>query len=162
MSAGPLVLWLIAAALGVIAYSRADGRHRKGLEFALGQFVVLLPRIILALLTAGFVSTLVPAELIAAWLGPESGWRGIVIASLFGGLVPGGPVIIFPVAVLLATAGAGIPQLVAFITAWSVFAVHRILLFELPLIGWRFTALRLLSSFPLPVIAGLLSGGLAG
>ncbi len=162
MSAGPFILWLLAAVLGVIAYSRGDGRHTKGLEFALGQVAAVLPRLVLALMTAGFVATLIPAELIATWLGGESGWRGIVIATLFGALIPGGPVITFPVAVLLAASGAGTPQLVAFITAWSIFAVHRILLFEIPLIGWRFTALRLLSSFPLPVIAGLLAGGLAG
>jgi uncharacterized membrane protein YraQ (UPF0718 family) len=158
MSGGTIALWLIAAALGALALSRRDGRHRAGLTFALDRFVEIFPRIILALLTAGFVSSLIPAETIAAWLGDESGLAGILLASLLGGIIPGGPVIAYPVAVLLDTAGAGLPQIVAFLTAWSVFAIHRVLLFEISLIGWRFTALRLASSLPLPVVAGLLAG----
>ena len=158
MSGGTIALWLIAAALGALALSRRDGRHRAGLTFALDRFVEIFPRIILALLTASFVSSLIPAETIAAWLGNDSGLAGILLASLLGGIIPGGPVIAYPVAVLLDTAGAGLPQIVAFLTAWSVFAIHRVLLFEISLIGWRFTALRLASSLPLPVVAGLLVG----
>ncbi len=158
MSGGTIALWLIAAVLGALALSRRDRRHRAGLTFALDRFVEIFPRIILALLTASFVSSLIPAETIAAWLGNDSGLAGILLASLLGGIIPGGPVIAYPVAVLLDTAGAGLPQIVAFLTAWSVFAIHRVLLFEISLIGWRFTALRLASSLPLPVVAGLLVG----
>ena len=153
-----LVLWLIAALLGLLAYARRDGRHREAGVFALGQFVSLMPRLALALLTAGFLSSLVPSETIAAWLGAESGLYGILLATLLGALMPGGPVIVFPVAVLLVGAGAGLPQLVSFITAWSVFAAHRVLLYELSLVGWRFTVIRLAASSPLPIIAGLLAG----
>jgi uncharacterized protein len=35
--------------------------------------------------------------------------------------------------------------------------MHRILAYELPVMGWRFSAVRLLSSFFLPVVAGLLA-----
>ena len=49
---------------------------------------------------------------------------------------------------------------VAFLTAWSIFAVHRVVLFELSLVGWRFTALRLASSGLAPIVAGLLAGAM--
>ena len=63
----------------------------------------------------------------------------------------------FPVVVIFAQAGAGFPQVVAFVTAWSVIGVHRMLIYEIPLMGWRFTLVRLVSSLVLPVIAGALA-----
>jgi hypothetical protein len=47
--------------------------------------------------------------------------------------------------------------LIAFITAWSVFAFHRIVMYEIPVMGIRFAMLRLLSSLILPPLAGILA-----
>lgn len=158
MDIASLFLWLLAATLALIAFSRRGDALQAGVTYALGQFIVVLPRVICALVTAGFVAAAVPSELIAAWLGGDSGFAGLLTATLIGALIPAGPVIVFPVAVMLAASGAAVPQLIAFVTAWSIFAVHRVIIFEIPLIGWRFTALRLTSSCALPVIAGLLAG----
>ena len=49
MNAAPFILWLLAAVLGVVALARGDGRHRKAIEYAIGQFVILFPRMILAM-----------------------------------------------------------------------------------------------------------------
>ena len=152
-----LLLWLVALVLAALVVARRDGGHRQALHFALGQLVNLLPRLVLALMTAVFVASLVPADLIGNWLGRESGLGGIALATLLGALVPGGPVIAIPTAVLLASSGAAMPPLVAFITAWSIFAVHRIVIFEIPLVGWRFTLLRLSAGLPLPFLAALLA-----
>ncbi len=156
-----VVLWLVALSLAALVVARRDGGHRQALHFALGQLVSLLPRLVPALMTAVFVASLVPADLIGNWLGRDSGLGGILLATLLGALVPGGPVIAFPTAVLLASSGTAMPQLVAFITAWSIFAVHRIIIFEIPLVGWRFTLLRLTVSLPLPIVAALLASPFA-
>ena len=47
--------------------------------------------------------------------------------------------------------------MIAFLTAWSVFAFHRVLIYEITLMGWRFSAVRLISSLILPPLAGLLA-----
>ena len=155
-----LLLWGLALVLGLMALRRGRGTARRGLEVSLERFVAIIPRIAVALVTAGFVARLVPGEPIAALIGPESGWRGILIASLTGGFVPAGPIISFPLVVVLYKAGAGIPQLVAFLTAWSVFAFHRVLIYESTLMGWRFSAVRLTSSLVLPPLSGFLTAGL--
>jgi hypothetical protein len=49
---------------------------------------------------------------------------------------------------------------VAFLSAWSVVAVHRMLIYEIPLMGWRFTLVRVLSALPLAPLSGLLAEGL--
>jgi uncharacterized membrane protein YraQ (UPF0718 family) len=161
MSSATLILWGLALVLGLIALRRGRKVAAAGLSGAAERFVTVMPRIAVALLTAGFVARLVPSEPIAALIGPASGWRGILIASVVGGFVPAGPIISFPLVVVLHKAGAGVPQLVAFLTAWSVFAFHRVLIYEATLMGWRFSAVRLASSLVLPPLAGFLASGFA-
>ena len=95
-------------------------------------------------------------ELMAKWVGEESGLRGILIGTLAGGFMPGGPYVSLPLAAGFLRAGAGIGTMVAFITAWSLWAVARIPM-EVGIIGWRFTLIRLACTFFFPPIAGLLA-----
>jgi uncharacterized membrane protein YraQ (UPF0718 family) len=161
MSSTGLVLWGLAAILGCLALRRGPAVARSGLTGALERIVTIIPRIVVALLMAGFVAKLMPGEPVAGLIGPESGLKGILIASVVGGFVPAGPIISFPIVVVLYKAGAGIPQLVAFLTAWSVFAFHRVMIYESTMMGWRFSAIRLVSSLVLPPLSGLLAAGLA-
>jgi len=151
---GALIIWGMAAILMVLAARRGMATLREGVRRAWMQSRLLLLRVPLALLAAGFAAALVPQEAIATLMGEASGGMGILTASLLGGLLPGGPFVSFPIAASLFHSGAGGPQMVAFITAWSVFAVHRIISYELPLMGARFSAIRLLCSLVLPPLAG--------
>ena len=151
---GAALLWAVVAVLAVWAARKPGRLHLAAAGIAVNQFIRILPRIALALLVAGFLGTLIPGELIGSLIGPETGAKGILIASLAGGFTPGGPIVSFPIVVVLREAGAGLPQLVAFLTAWSVFAIHRVLIYELTLMGWRFSGTRLLASLALPPLAG--------
>lgn len=161
MSGALIVIWLLAAMFAVLAIFRADGSLVQGLAAAADQLVRVLPRVLMALTAAGFISKLIPGELVGQWLGPGSGRWGILIAAFAGLFVPSGPVVSFSLAAILAQSGAAPPQVVAFITSWCIFAVHRITIYEVPMLGWRFLAIRLLSSFLLPLVAGFMAGGLA-
>ena len=88
------------------------------------------------------------------YLGAESGFKGILIGSLTGLIVPSGPAVAFAIAAAFALEGASVPALVSFLTGWSVFAAHRVLIFEIPLLGAHFVRLRMLSVTALPIIAG--------
>lgn len=146
--------WLGAAALIAVARRRNDGSVETGLRVALDYIVIMLPRMVLALALAGFAAEMIPGEMVSGWLGAESGWKGIVIASVVGIAVPAGGIVAFPLALAMLKIGVGIPQLVAFLTSWEVFAVHRILAFEIPFLGLRFATLRITASFMLPPVAG--------
>lgn len=151
-------MWGIAAVLGVLVWRRhgpagiADTR-----KFAVRQLASILPRVVLALIAAAFITTLVPPQYIASVIGHESGMTGIFIGSLIGGLMPAGPMTSYPAALFLWQSGAGAPQMVALLAGWSVFAFHRVLAFELPIMGWRFTVLRLMATGLMPPLAGLLA-----
>lgn len=158
--AGAYIIYLAAIVLGLYALVRRDGSARLGLVRAVEQSVLLLPRMVCALIAAGFMVNLIPTEIIGRLLGAEAGLTGILIGSLAGLVVPAGPVISFAIASAFAVEGASAPALVSFITAWSLFAAHRIVIFEIPLLGVRFVRFRLLSVFILPFVAGILAFGL--
>ncbi|HEY7383017.1 MAG TPA: permease [Beijerinckiaceae bacterium] len=158
---GALVLWALAIVLAMWALRRSTAKARVAIVTAGERFLEIMPRIALALMAAGFIGVLVPSEPVARHIGPDSGLLGILIASVVGGFVPGGPILSFPLVVVLYKAGAGIPQLIAFLTAWSVFAFHRVAIYEVNLMGWRFSAVRLISSVVLPPLAGLLAMALS-
>jgi uncharacterized membrane protein YraQ (UPF0718 family) len=151
---GAAVLWALVLVLGALAALKPGRLHAKAGALAANQLVRILPRLALALLIAGFLGTLLPGELVGVLIGPESGPYGILLASAAGGFTPGGPMISFPILVVLREVGAGLPQLIAFLTAWSVFAFHRVLIYEATLMGWRFSGTRLFASLLLPPLAG--------
>jgi hypothetical protein len=155
MNVGVLILSVLLLGLAALALARRDGTLLAGMERALEQFARLVPRMLCALLAAGFVAKLIPSALIAAHLGAEAGARAILIAAAAGLIVPAGPAIAFSIAVVFARSGASVPALVAFITSWSVFAAHRIFIYEIPLLGLSFLRLRLASAAAMPLIAGL-------
>jgi hypothetical protein len=151
-------LWGVVAILGgIVSHRKGTPALGKAARYAVTQGRALMFRLPLALLAASFLIQILPVDKIAALVGPQSGLSGIVIASILGGLLPGGPMTSFPIALVVFQGGAGPAQIVALIAGWSIFALHRLLAYEAPIMGWRFVALRTASTFLLPVFAGLLA-----
>ena len=157
MIAAFVSLAVLLAILAGYASRRAPGAAPQALRLAAENARALALRLPLALLAAGFLADLLPPRYILSWLGEDAGLQGIVVASAVGSLLPGGPMVAFPLAVVMFEAGVGYPQMIALITAWSVLAIHRVMVFELPLMGGGFVWRRLLISLPLPILAGLMA-----
>jgi uncharacterized membrane protein YraQ (UPF0718 family) len=109
-----------------------------------------------ALIVAGMIQVLVPQEVVSRHFGHQAGLRALGIATLAGIATPGGPMVSVPFMVAAANSGAGLPSLVAYMTAWSLFGLQRIIAWEAPLMGWKFVITRVVSSLTFPVIAGWL------
>ena len=156
---GMLVPTIIMGALAVIllfiGYYKGEGQHIVGMNSALRMTVQILPLLIFAFIVAGMVQVLVPQQLLSKWVGAESGMRGILIGTVTGALAPGGPYVSLPVAAGLLEAGAGVGTMVAFLTGWSLWAVSRLPM-EVGIMGWKFTLIRIASTFFFPPIAGLI------
>ena len=155
-----LVPTIIMGALAVIflfiGYSKGQGQHIAGMRSALRMTVQILPLLIFAFIVAGMVQVLVPREILSEWVGAESGMRGILIGTVTGALAPGGPYVSLPVAAGLLQAGAGVGTMVAFLTGWSLWAFSRLPM-EVGIMGWKFTLIRIASTFFFPPIAGLIA-----
>lgn len=154
---GALFIYSLAVVLAAVALLRRDQTFAQGMERAAQQAITILPRMVFALIAAGFIVKLIPTDIIVSNLGAGAGFRGILIGSLTGLIVPSGPVTAFAIAAAFASEGASTPALISFITGWSVFAAHRVVIFEIPLLGLPFVRLRMLSVLPLPLIAGALA-----
>jgi uncharacterized membrane protein YraQ (UPF0718 family) len=154
-----IIMGVIALALLIFGYQRGGGEHILGLKSTGDLLLQILPLLIFAFIIAGMIRVLVPTEIISKWVGTESGFRGILIGSVLGGFMPGGPVTNLPIAAGLLRAGAGVGTMVAFMTGWSLWAFSRLPL-EIGMLGWKFTLIRLACTLIFPPIAGLLANTL--
>lgn len=158
-----LIPTIIMGVLAIILvfFSYQKGLHIQGLKITGDMLWQMLPILVLALIVAGMVQVLVPREIISRWIGEASGLRGILVGTVIGGLMPGGPYVSLPVAAGLMRAGASIGTMVALITGWSILAFTRLPI-EIGVMGWKFVLIRLACTFFFPPIAGLIANRLFG
>ncbi len=154
-----IIMAVIAVILYIIDFLRGEGQQITGIKSAFQMILETLPLLIFAFIVAGLVQALLPNDLISRWVGEESGNRGIIIGTLAGGLTPGGPYVSLPIVAGFLKSGAGIGTMVAFLTSWSLWAVSRLPM-EFGILGWKFTLIRLLSTFFFPPFAGLLANAI--
>ena len=146
-----VIMGVLAIVLVFIAFQK--GVHITGLKASGTMLWQIIPLLVLAFVVAGMVQVLIPHEIISKWVGTESGFRGILVGTVLGGLAPGGPYVSLPIAAGLLRAGAGVGTMVAFLTGWSLLAFSRLPL-EIGIMGWKFTVIRLACTFFFPPIAG--------
>lgn len=161
MSQATLILVVLAGLMLVLAAAKRDGSLSRGLNLSWGTFRRTILLLVLAFLIVGFVEELAPQDIVGTWLGPGSGVKGILIGEVAGALMPGGPYVIFPLIAAIYHAGAGLGPTLAMITSWSSLALLSAS-FELPFLGWRFTAIRMGLGLAVPVIVGLVGKLLFG
>ena len=156
-----IVLAVLALLLLGLGYFRGQGEHVVGLRTAGRLTLEVLPLLAAAFVVAGMVQTLLPRQVVAEWIGEASGWRGILIGTVAGGLAPGGPFVSLPIAAGLVQSGAGVGTMVAFLTGWSLWAVGRLPM-EVGILGWKLTLIRLACTFFFPPVAGFIAQAFFG
>ena len=154
------VVTVVTLVLAMVAWRRPGRHHVQGMKLAGQQIRMMGPRVLLGILAASFVAELLPKDMVAELAGADSGWRGILLATAIGAAVPTGPMVLFPVAVALLEVGVGVPQIVAFVTSWGLLAIHRVIVWEIPLMGVNFVAIRLAASFAFVPLSGFAAGWL--
>lgn len=157
--------WLIIGSLvlvgAVVAY-RTGGSQRVGQALASGAglFVGVLPSLILGFALAGFLEVLVPRDVVVASMGEGSGGRGLLVGTIAGMVTPGGPFTHFPILASFLVKGAAVGPVCAYIAAWALIGLNRLVVWELPILGPRVTFVRFLASAGVPPLVGWLSGWL--
>jgi uncharacterized membrane protein YraQ (UPF0718 family) len=116
----------------------------------------ILPRMLAGCTLGAFVSEMLPQDKVSGALGANSGFRGLVIGTVFGALLPGGPFTAYPVASALLTIGADFGAVIAMVTSWVLIGYGRAISWELPILGTDFTIWRIITCLPIPVLAGAL------
>jgi len=157
-----LLLFVVILILAGLAYAQG-GWSDVGGGFLSGVSILFRESLLLAaaFLTAGLLQALVKKEVITRWLGREAGIKGILLACLGGGLIPGGPYAYYPIAGALLSSGAGLGVLVAFVSAKNLWSVSR-LPYEFAILGPTITVRRYLITFLIPPLLGMLVEWLFG
>jgi hypothetical protein len=148
-----IVLWLIVAAMAIAAANRSGMLLRGAVQQGGGEFLRLLPRIMIGVMGSGYIAAALPQDMVGRWLGDSSGLAGIAIATIAGALTPGGPVVGFALGAAALKGGAGAPQVIAYSTAWALFAFPRVFMYELPMLPVQVVWLRVVASLPVPFLA---------
>jgi uncharacterized protein len=151
-----LILAAIAVVLAILAYLKDPGLPMLGVKNGVSMLAFVIPRMVVAIILAGLMQVLVPQDFVSRHFGQGGGMRALVLATLAGVVTPGGPMVTVPFMVALANSGAALSSLVAYMTAWSLFGLQRIIAWEAPLMGWRFVVARVVPSLAFPVLAGWL------
>ncbi len=149
---GTVVLILLAA--WVWARLDTDARRRDAFAGAARMVRTNLPRLMLALVSAGLFAELLPEDTVRQYLGDSSGFRGVLLGMGLGILTPGGAFVSFALAAGAIGAGATAPAMMAYLTAWSLFGLTRVVAEELAFLGPGFILRRAAISVPIPLLVG--------
>lgn len=153
-----IMMLVVLAALTAVAWARGgEALVREGMGKGVGLLFEFALLLVVSFLAAGLATVLVPAEWIKATLGADSGVRGIAIAAGVGMVTPAGPFVAMPIAAVMLRSGAAIGPVVAFLTAWSLLALHRLIAWEIPIVGAGVALLRYSLCLFVPFLVGLLA-----
>jgi uncharacterized membrane protein YraQ (UPF0718 family) len=153
-----LILFVIAlTAAGAVALLKGPMRVVEIAASYLGFLAILSPKILCGFFIASAVPILIPKEVLMRWVGRDSGVRGLAVASAAGALVPGGPMMIFPLAASFRLAGATTGTVMAFVTAWSLYGLNRTIIWEMSFLHIDFVLLRVAICLPFPILVGWLA-----
>jgi uncharacterized membrane protein YraQ (UPF0718 family) len=156
MDTSTIVMMAAAAVMLAAVYYKSPAAASAGLNATASLVLEITPRMIAAFTLAGLFQAVVPQEVIVRWMGHGSGSKGLLIGMTLGGITPGGPMTHFPVIASLFKMGVGVGPLVAYLSAWSLFGLQRVIMWEIPFLGPKVVALRIAVSFFFPLLAGWL------
>ena len=120
-----ITLWGSVRSLGFIAWQRGRVVLVSSVREGSMDFINIVPRIALGVIGSGYIAAVIPPEVITGWLGPDSGWLGVLTAVIAGAATPGGPVVGFSIGAVALKVGGGPPQVIAYVVAWALFAFQR-------------------------------------
>ena len=146
------------ARLVYVAKRRNDGSVERAYERFKQQIAQFLPRMILVVMGPAFFCRLIPSEMISTHLGKDAGWTPIFPWRFRRNACPGRSRSRVHDGSYLSWSPDRQPvALVAFVTAWCIFAIHRILIYETHLAGPRFLMIRCIVAAPIPFVAGFIT-----
>ena len=131
-----IILWGSVTAVGLIALRRGRLVLTTSLREGAMDFINIVPRVALGVIGSGYIAAVIPQEIITGWLGPNSGWFGVLTAVIAGAATPGGPVVGFSLGAVALKAGGGAPSAVRSgspaenaarsLTSWSGWAMPQL------------------------------------
>ncbi len=151
------IAYIIAGVALGISWYKSKEKTVQALKKAWKSFENILPQFLSILLIIGVVLSVLNPTQISKFIGGESGWIGVLFASIIGSitLIPG--FIAFPLSAALLKNGAGYMQIAAFISTLMMVGIVTIPL-EVKYFGKKAAYLRNGLAFLFSLIVALVIG----
>lgn len=149
-----ILVGMLVVAVAIALWRGGLGLIVTGLKQAWLTFKSVWVQILLGFTLGGMINVLVPSSLIAEWLGPASGMKGILIASYVGIIIAGGPYVTLPVIASIYEAGAGPGPVIALLTS-SILGLQNLIVWSIPFVGVKIALIRYAICLLVPPLAGL-------
>ena len=151
------ILYVVAAVLLLLSWFKDRQKTKMALKKAWKSFENILPQFLVIVVIVGMVLAVLNPDVISRLIGRESGWFGIVIASLIGSitLIPG--FVAFPRASALLKSGAGFMQIAIFISTLMMVGIVTIQV-EIKYFGRKATFIRNILAFAFSYIVAVTIG----
>ncbi|HQO69453.1 MAG TPA: permease [Clostridia bacterium] len=151
------VLYALALIGLTLSFYKDKNKTKMALKKAWKSFENILPQFLSILVIIGIVFAVLSPETITMLLGSDSGFLGVIGASLIGAitLIPG--FVAFPLAAALLNSGAGYMQITAFVASLMMVGIVTLPL-EIKTFGKKAAIIRNVSAYVFSLIAALIMG----
>lgn len=136
-----ILLYVLTTGLLIVSFMKDKKKSIMALKKAWKSFENILPQFLSILIIIGIMLALLSPLTISKLIGQQSGWFGMIIASIIGSitLIPG--FVAFPLASALLKNGAGFMQIAVFISTLMMVGIVTIPV-EVKYFGNKATILR--------------------
>lgn len=141
-----IALYVIAILALIASFIKSKEQTKLVLKKAWKSFENILPQFLTILVIIGIMLAILSPEQISHMIGNESGWIGVLMASIIGAitLIPG--FVAFPLAAALLKGGAGYMQIAAFISTLMMVGIVTMPV-EIKYFGKKATIIRNTEAF---------------
>lgn len=147
----------------ILAISFLKDRNKTKMSLKKGwkAFENILPEFLVVILFVGTLLAVMDPDMISRLIGGDSGWGGVILASVIGSitLIPG--FVAFPTAALLVQAGAGYMQIAAFVSTLMMVGLVTMPV-EFKYFGKKMTLYRNLMAFLFSFFVAYVIGKVVG
>ncbi|MDD3903170.1 MAG: permease [Spirochaetia bacterium] len=151
------ILYIGTGLLLSFSFIKDKKKTKMALKKAWKAFENILAQFLVVILMVSLLLSLMDSDMILSIIGAESGWVGVVLASVVGAitLIPG--FVAFPTAALLLQGGAGYMQIAAFISTLMMVGVVTLPV-EISYFGKRLSFYRNILAFGFSFIVAYVIG----
>lgn len=152
-----IALYILAVGLLFLSFIKDREKTKMALKKAWKSFENILPQFLSILIIIGVMLAILSPVTISKLVGRQSGWLGMVIASIIGSitLIPG--FIAFPLASALLKSGAGFMQIAVFISTLMMVGIVTVPV-EVEYFGKKATILRNAMAFAFSYVVAIAIG----
>ncbi len=150
-----ILVGMVAAAVVVALWQGRWPLLYSGLRQAALTLRSMWFRLILGFSLGGLIQVVIPSPVIAEWLGPTSGMKGILIGSYAGVIMTGGPYVTLPIVASIYAAGAGPGPVIALLASMNLLSLPGLLTWAIPFLGAKLALTRWAVCLVVPPVIGL-------